>query len=132
MALLGSGKFMRILIVEDDERISRYMQRGLEAEEHEVEIAHDGQTGVDLAESQCFDVILLDVFLPLKSGLDVCRQLRANEVTTPIFIMTARDTQDLLKDVYRAGADGYFPKPFSFETLMRKINDIDPLANGSA
>ncbi len=75
---------MRILIIEDDERIAGYMQRGLEAEEHEVEVAHDGQTGVDMAESRPFDVILLDVFLPLKNGLDVCRQLRENEVTTPI------------------------------------------------
>jgi len=123
---------MRILIVEDDERISSYMQRGLEAEDHEVEVAHDGQTGETLAESRTFDVILLDVFLPVKNGLDVCRQLRENKVTTPIFILTARDTQELLKDVYRAGADGYFPKPFSFETLVRKISEINPLTNGSA
>jgi DNA-binding response OmpR family regulator len=123
---------MRVLIVEDDERISRYMKRGLEAEEHEVKVAHDGQMGVEMAESGSFDVILLDVFLPLKNGLDVCRQLRENKVTTPIFIMTARDTKDLLKDVYRAGADGYFAKPFSFDALMRTINDLNPLANGSA
>lgn len=121
---------MRILIVEDDERISRYIKRGLEAEEHEVELAHDGQEGVELAESRSFDVILLDIFLPGKNGLDVCRQLRENQVTTPIFIMTARDTQALVKDVYRAGADAYFPKPFAFETLMRKINEINPLRNG--
>ncbi|MFQ5579146.1 MAG: response regulator transcription factor [Nitrospiria bacterium] len=123
---------MRILIVEDDERISGYMKRGLEAEEHIVELARDGQAGVDMAESRSFDVILLDVFLPILSGLDVCRQLRENEVTTPIFIMTARDTQGLLRDVYRAGADGYFPKPFSFESLVRKINDISLSANSTA
>lgn len=122
---------MRILIVEDDERISRYMKRGLEAEEHDVEVTHDGQMGVDMAESRSFDVILLDVFLPGKNGLDVCRQLRENQMTTPIFIMTARDTQALVKDAYRAGADGYFPKPFSFETLLRKINEI-PSKNSSA
>ncbi len=122
---------MRILIVEDDERISGYMKRGLEAEEHDVEVAHNGQEGVDMAGSGSFDVILLDIFLPVKNGLDVCKQLRESKVTTPIFIMTAKDTQSLIKDVYRAGADDYFPKPFSFETLMRKINKINPQTNGS-
>lgn len=117
---------MRILIVEDDDRIVGYMKRGLEAEDHEVQIAPDGQKGMDLGESLPFDLILLDIFLPEKNGLEVCRYLRAHEVKTPIFMMTARDTVDLKKEGYRAGANEYLPKPFSFETLLDKMDKLCP------
>jgi DNA-binding response OmpR family regulator len=117
---------MRILIIEDDERIVGYMKRGLEAEDHEVEVAPDGQQGMDMGESLPFDLILLDVYLPEKNGIEVCRYLRARQIKTPIFMMTARDTVDLKKDGYSAGISEYLPKPFSFETLLNKMDKIFP------
>ncbi|HIE65273.1 MAG: response regulator [Nitrospira sp.] len=113
---------MRILIIEDDERIVGYMKRGLEAENHEVEVASDGQRGMDMGELLPFDLILLDIFLPQKNGLEVCRYLRSRQVTTPIFMMTARDTVDSKKAGYSAGANEYLSKPFSFETLLNKMD----------
>jgi len=115
---------MRILIIEDDERIVGYMKRGLEAEDHEVEVASDGLRGIDMGESLPFDLILLDIFLPEKNGIEVCRYLRARQIMTPIFMMTARDTVELKKDGYQAGATEYLPKPFSFETLLNKMEKI--------
>ncbi len=115
---------MRILIVEDDERIIGYMKRGLEAEDHQVQVANNGQKGIELGETLPFDLILLDVYLPEKNGLEVCRYLREHKVTTPIFMMTARDTAELKKDGYRAGINEYLPKPFSFETLLNKMDKI--------
>lgn len=114
------------MIVEDDERIVGFIKRGLEAEQHEVEVALDGETGIDLAETAPFDLVLLDVYLPRMNGLEVCRHLRARNAATPIFLMTARDSLEIKENVFQAGATEYLQKPFPFELLLSKINALRP------
>jgi two-component system, OmpR family, copper resistance phosphate regulon response regulator CusR len=117
---------VRILLVEDDERIVQFMKRGLEAEEYQVEVAPDGQKGIDLVKSSAYDVIILDIYLPLKNGLEVCKTVREQRLTIPILMMTAKDSPELQRQGYLAGANDYLPKPFSFEVLLSKIEKWSP------
>lgn len=117
---------MRILLVEDDERIVQFMKRGLEAEEYQVDVALDGQIGVDLARTVPYDVMILDVYLPEKNGLEVCRVVRESRLKIPILIMTAKDSPEIQKQGFLAGASDYLPKPFSFEVLLSKIEKWSP------
>lgn len=115
---------MRILIIEDDERISGFMKRGLEAEAHDVRVALDGERGIDLIQTASFDLIILDVYLPQKNGLEICRYLRNQRIMTPILMMTAKDFSDLKEEGMRAGANDYLTKPFPFEVLLKKIDKL--------
>lgn len=117
---------MRILLVEDDERIVHFMKRGLEAEEYQVDVALDGQKGIDLAKSCSYDMIILDVYLPEKSGLEVCRMVRGQRSEIPILMMTAKDSPEIQKQGFSAGANDYLAKPFSFELLLSKIEKWCP------
>ncbi len=117
---------MRILIVEDDERIVGFIKRGLEAEQHEVVVALDGETGISLAETSPFDLVLLDVYLPRMNGLEVCRHLRARYAAIPIFVMTAMDLLEIKENVIPDRRTDYLQKPFSFEFLLSKINALCP------
>ena len=117
---------MRILLVEDDERIVQFMKRGLEAEAYQVDVALDGQIGLDLARTCPYDVIILDVYLPEKNGLEVCRVVREARLKIPILIMTAKDSPEIQKQGFLAGASDYLPKPFSFDVLLSKIEKWSP------
>jgi len=115
---------MRILIIEDDTRMAELLRRGLAGEGHAVDVADDGNKGLEKAESQLFDSIVLDIMLPGADGLRVARQLRADGVRTPILMLTARDS---VPDIVRgldAGADDYLTKPFSFEVLAARLRVI--------
>lgn len=112
---------MRILIVEDDERIVRFMKRGLEAEGYDVQIASGQAEAVAHLETLPYDLIILDIFLGLDDGLETCRTLRAGRNRTPILIMTAKGTAELKQSSTEAGADAYLPKPFAFEELIATI-----------
>jgi len=125
---------MRILIVEDDERIIGFMKRGLEAEGYEVNLASGQAEAMAHIETLPCDLIILDIFLGLDDGLDICRTLRARPIATPILIMTAKGTTELKQASKEAGADAYLPKPFAFDdliaTIMRlckppALNDVD-------
>ncbi|THI84082.1 MAG: response regulator transcription factor [Nitrospira sp. CG24A] len=112
---------MRILLVEDDERIANFMQRGLKAEAYEVDLASGKAQILALTEASAYDIIILDIFLGSDDGLDICRVLRQRSVRTPILIMTAKDSSETRQASEAAGADAYFSKPFPFEDLLRAI-----------
>ncbi|HEY1472363.1 MAG TPA: response regulator transcription factor [Candidatus Acidoferrum sp.] len=115
---------MRILIVEDEPQMAGLLARGLEEELYEVSVAKDGKAALDLSASHDFDVILLDVMLPKVGGLDVARQLRQRELSTPLLMLTARDAlQDIVKGL-DSGADDYLTKPFSFQELLARIRAL--------
>ncbi len=112
---------MRILIVEDDEKIARFMERGLKEEGYEVVIAPNAESCEQLDVQRNFDLILLDLGLPEKSGFELCEEWRQKEVKIPIIVVTARGApQDVVKALEN-GADDYITKPFSFEELVARI-----------
>ncbi len=112
---------MQILIVEDDSRLSDVLRRGLTEEGYGVTICTNGDDALLHAQVTEFDAIVLDIMLPGLSGLEVCRQLRTNEVTTPILLLTARDTVDDVVAGLEAGADDYIKKPFAFRELRARL-----------
>ena len=112
---------MRILLVEDDQRIVDFVQRGLKAEGYAVEVARTGLEAVALGAEGQFQTIILDRGLPDLDGLQVCERLRSTGVETPILMLTARDAvQDKVTGL-RSGADDYMTKPFAFEELLARI-----------
>ena len=113
--------YMRVLLVEDDQRIVDFVQRGLKAEGYQVEVARSGLEAIALGTEGKFQVIILDLGLPDLNGRQVCEQLRSIGVGTPILMLTARDTvQDKVTGL-RSGADDYMTKPFAFEELLARI-----------
>lgn len=112
---------MHILIVEDDERIVSFMQRGLEAEGYTVDTASGKAEAVAYIETLPYDLIILDIFLGLDDGLEMCRTLRGQRVRTPILIITAKGTTEIKEASTEAGADAYLPKPFAFDELISTI-----------
>lgn len=115
---------MRILLVEDDERVVNFIKRGLEAERFQVEVAPDGLKAIEMATSIPYQMIILDLALPLKSGDEVCRVLRKEKVQTPILMLTARDTVQEKVGGLAIGADDYLTKPFAFEELLARIKAL--------
>lgn len=115
---------MRILLVEDDRKIAGFVQRGLREEGFLVDVARDGDEGFALASSGDYDVVVLDLLLPGRGGLEVCRQLRAQGVTVPILMLTAKDALDDKVEGLDSGADDYLTKPFAFEELLARLRAL--------
>ena len=115
---------MRILLVEDDERIAGFMKRGLEAEAYELDLASEKTQALVLTETGSYDTIILDIFLGSDDGMDICRTLRRRSVETPIVIMTAKDSAVTRQASKEAGADAFLPKPFPFEDLLGMIMSL--------
>ncbi len=115
---------MRLLVVEDEPRIASFIRRGLEEERHAVDVAPDGDDAVLLATTNDYDVIVLDVLLPRKNGLAVCRELRAGGLTTPILMLTAKDSVEDKVAGLNTGADDYLTKPFVFDELLARVNAL--------
>lgn len=115
---------MRILIIEDDERILGFLKRGLEGEGHAVDLALNGEAGLGFVKMRSYDVILLDVYLPEMNGIEVCKELRRQRRMTPVLMMTAKDSPEVQQEAVRAGVNDYLPKPFSFELLLAKIDAL--------
>src|SRR5580704_990945 len=113
--------FMRILVVEDEKRIADFIARGLKEEHYAVDIAYDGEQGLYLAEINPYDLMIFDIMLPKYEGVDMCRQLRAKKVNTPILMLTARAAVRDKVTGLNAGADDYLTKPFSFEELLARV-----------
>jgi len=114
---------MRILIVEDEKKMAAVLKKGLEAENHRVTLAFDGRTGLELGSTD-FDVIVLDLMLPLIDGFEVARRLRKNGNQTPILMLTARDAvPDIVKGL-DLGADDYLTKPFSFDVFLARLRSV--------
>lgn len=112
---------MRILIIEDEIGILNFLKQGLEEEAYSVDTATEGKSGLEMALSENYDLLLLDWMIPGMSGIEICRQFRKENSTTPIIFLTARDTvQDTIFGL-QAGANDYIKKPFSFEELLERI-----------
>ena len=115
---------MKLLIVEDEKRMVELLRRGLTEEGHTVVCAYDGREGLDYARHYEFDAIILDVMLPHLDGYDVARQLRKEKVSTPVLMLTARDTVPDLVRGLDSGADDYLSKPFAFEELLARLRAV--------
>jgi DNA-binding response OmpR family regulator len=112
---------MKILLIEDDEKIVNFLKKGLEEESYIIDYALNGDEGYYLASVNNYDVILLDIMLPIKDGIEVCKALRNNQIFTPIIMLTAKDTtEDKIKGL-DIGANDYLAKPFSFGELLARI-----------
>jgi DNA-binding response OmpR family regulator len=115
---------MQVLVVEDERRMAELLRRGLEEEGHKVVLAPDGREGLAMAESYAFDVIVLDVMLPVIDGFTVAKRLRGAHNQTPILMLTARDaTPDVIAGL-NLGADDYLIKPFSFDVLLARLRAV--------
>jgi len=117
-------KGMRILVVEDEHRIAHSLQKGLEQERFAVDVAYTGGEGYDLASSEDYDMIILDIMLPGMDGLAICKELRKNKIHIPILLLTAKG-QTVEKVIgLNSGADDYLTKPFSFDELLARIRAL--------
>ncbi|WP_432176967.1 response regulator transcription factor [Streptomyces sp. Tue6028] len=115
---------MRLLIVEDERRLAMALARGLAAEGYAVDTAHDGVTGLCLAEERDYDLILLDIMLPGLNGYRICAQLRAAGDDTPILMLTAKDGEYDEAEGLDTGADDYLTKPFSYVVLQARVRAL--------
>lgn len=114
----------RVLVVDDEPGVRKALQRGLKAEGMDVITAADGPSGLRLAETGSFDVLLLDVMLPGLSGYRVLQRLREQEVSTPVLLVSAKDGEIDQADGLDLGADGYVVKPFSFVVLVAQLRAV--------
>jgi len=115
---------MRILVVEDEHKIANSIKKGLEQESYAVDVAFEGQEGFDLATSEEYDLIILDLLLPNIDGLTICTSLRQRNIHTPIIILTAKGQVSDKVAGLNAGADDYLTKPFAFEELLARIRAL--------
>ena len=115
---------MHILVVEDEQRLAFLLRRVLLEERHTVDLAHDGEKGLDLALSDTYDAVILDVMLPIYDGFEICRQMREEHILTPVLMLTARGAvEDRVKGL-NVGADDYLTKPFAMEELLARVNAL--------
>jgi DNA-binding response OmpR family regulator len=111
----------RILIVEDEERIASFVAKGLHAEGHSTTVVADGRAGLDEALSADYDLMVLDIGLPIMDGFEVLDQLRAQGSRMPVIVLTARDSVTDTVSALEGGADDYMPKPFRFAELLARV-----------
>jgi len=119
------SRIMKILLVEDDPKISSFVKIGLESSECIVDIAYDGTIGEKLALSRKYDVMILDVVIPGISGFDLCKKIRNNNISTPVIILTSLDSVEDKLTGFECGADDYLLKPFSFQELLARIKALN-------
>lgn len=121
---------MRILVVEDEPKLNKGIVKGLKTRGYAVDFAFEGQAGENLARKNPYDLILLDIMMPRRDGLTVCRNLRQDGITTPILFLTAKDAVEDKVTGLDEGADDYLIKPFSFEELTARIRSLLRRPNG--
>lgn len=115
---------MRILVVEDEHRIANSIKKGLEQEGYAVDVCYNGDDGFDLASTEDYDLIILDLMLPGMDGVTLCRELRKDKIHTPVLMLTAKgQVHDKVKGL-DSGADDYLTKPFSFEELVARVRAL--------
>src|SRR4030042_792419 len=115
---------MRVLLVEDEGRIADFIRKGLSEYGYAVDVAHDGEEALDWVGVAEFDIVVLDVMLPVRDGIEVCRELRGRGVQTPVLMLTARDAiEDRVRGL-DSGADDYLVKPFAFAELLARLRAL--------
>jgi len=115
---------MRILLVEDESRVAGFVAKGLREQSYAVDIAPDGEQAVYLASVNEYDLVILDVLIPIKDGHEVCRELRGSGFRAPILMLTARDAVDDRVAGLDSGADDYLTKPFDFKELLARLRAL--------
>jgi two-component system OmpR family response regulator len=115
---------LRVLIVEDEVRLAETVRGGLVAEGFVADVVHDGIEGLLAAQTNSYDVVILDIMLPGMSGYDVCRNLRASRIWTPVLMLTAKDGEYDQVDAFDLGVDDYMTKPFSFVVLVARLRSL--------
>lgn len=115
---------MHILVVEDENRLATLLRRVLTEERHTVDVANDGVRGFDLAASGTYDLVVLDVMLPGMDGIEVCRQMREDDVHTPVLMLTARGSVSDRVAGLKSGADDYLVKPFAMEEFLARVDAL--------
>jgi len=112
------------MVVDDDRRLCGIVKRGLVEEGYAVDVAYDGEEGEYCGEVNSYDLIILDIMMPKKDGIEVCQELRSKRVNTPILMLTARDTVEDRVRGLDAGADDYLVKPFAFSELLARVRAL--------
>ena len=115
---------MKVLVIEDDPTVGQFVKRGLEEQRWGVDLCADGIEGERLARTQPYDLVVLDMRLPGRAGLEVLRNLRARGFERPVLVLTAQDAVDAKVETLRAGADDYVTKPFAFEELLARVEAL--------
>src|SRR5689334_25379070 len=115
---------MKVLVIEDDPTVGQFVKRGLEEQRWTVDLVADGEEGESLARSQPYDLVVLDLRLPGRTGQQVLRNLRARGFEKPVLVLTAQDAIDAKVETLRAGADDYVTKPFAFEELLARVEAL--------
>ncbi|MEN9937000.1 MAG: hypothetical protein RLZZ387_3579 [Chloroflexota bacterium] len=115
---------MRVLLIEDDQRLARLVARVLADEHYQVDIAHDGETGLDLALRGVYEVAVVDWMLPGRDGPSICRAVRAARLPTALLLLTARGQVEDKVTGFESGADDYLVKPFAFEELLARVRAL--------
>lgn len=116
--------YMKILLIEDEPNVISFVRRGLMEASHEVSVAMDGVTGLQMIEASTPDIVLLDIMLPKVNGIDLCRQVRGKKMSVPIIMLTALGTSENIVAGLEAGADDYIVKPFKFSELLARISAV--------
>jgi DNA-binding response OmpR family regulator len=111
---------MRILLVEDEAKVASFIQKGLEEEQYQVDVVHDGEEGLNRALACEHDLIILDILLPKRDGMSILRELRARRVDIPVLILTAKDSVEDKVEGLNSGGDDYLSKPFAFAELLAR------------
>jgi DNA-binding response OmpR family regulator len=115
---------MRVLVIEDEHKIANSIKKGLEQEKYAVDVVYDGVAGFDMAYSEDYDVIILDLMLPQMNGIEICQKLRQKNIQTPILILTAKGQVEDIVEGLNAQADDYLVKPFAFAELLARIRAL--------
>ncbi len=115
---------MRILVVEDDKKVASFLEQGLREDGYSVDVTHDGADGAMKAHVYDYDLLILDVMLPGKSGYEIVREIRGREKRVPVLLLTARDSEDDVVRGLDAGADDYLTKPFGFGELLARVRAL--------
>jgi DNA-binding response OmpR family regulator len=115
---------MKILVIEDDPTVGQYVKRGLEEQRWGVDLVTDGEEGESRAAAEQYDLVVLDMRLPGRSGIEVLRAIRARGFEQPVLVLTAQDAVDAKVEAFRAGADDYVTKPFAFEELLARVEAL--------
>ena len=120
---------IKILLIEDEPKTVQSLKQGLEENNYDVSIAYDGHMGKQLALAHTYQLIVSDIIIPGINGLDLCRELRAQGIQTPILMLTALSTTDDKLNGFEAGADDYLPKPFDFKELLARVKALIKRSN---